>query len=64
MDHPPHSFHICPCCGTEFELDDDEVSHEELRALWVNLGCLWFSRATSAPNNWNPQEQLKRFDKE
>ena len=60
MERPPESFHICPCCGTEFELDDHATSHAELRKNWVLRGSPWFSRATPSPPNWDWREQLKK----
>ncbi len=58
MTHPPNDYYICPCCGTEFENDDFETSHTELRKQWLNSGARWFSRATLSPPNWNPYTQL------
>lgn len=60
MTHPPSDFYICPCCGTEFENDDFETSHAELRRRWLRRGARWFSRATPAPHLWNPYQQLRR----
>lgn len=58
MLRPPASGYICPCCGVQFELDDDELSHRELRRRWIEHGMAWFSRATVPPVNWNPIIQL------
>jgi hypothetical protein len=58
MTHPPHDYYICPSCGTEFENDDFETSHAELRRRWLQNGARWFSRATPPPPNWNPYRQL------
>lgn len=41
---------FAPCCGTEFEVDDDELSHAELRTMWVEIGSPWFSRASPQLN--------------
>jgi hypothetical protein len=38
MLRPPAAGYICPCCGVEFEVDDDELSHDELRGMWVARG--------------------------
>ena len=35
MEAPPKDWHICPCCGTEFELDDAYHTHEQLRTEWI-----------------------------
>ena len=58
MTSPPADYYICPSCGTEFENDDFETTHEQLRAAWRDKGMTWFSRATQPPLNWNPYYQL------
>ena len=58
MLRPPAAGYICPCCGVEFELDDDGVSHEALRKRWIMHGMPWFSQHTVPPANWNPLTQL------
>jgi hypothetical protein len=60
MLRPPAAGYICPCCGVEFEVDDDELSHDELRRVWIANGMRWFSRATAAAPDWNPLAQLVR----
>ena len=37
-DDPPERYEICPCCGTEFENDDEIYTHEELRNKWIRSG--------------------------
>lgn len=59
MKRPPIDFYICPCCGVEFGNDDYDASHARLRSAWIDNGLRWFSRATLAPVNWNPIEQLR-----
>ncbi|MGA9668031.1 MAG: hypothetical protein WBQ94_02420 [Terracidiphilus sp.] len=56
MQDPPRDYNICECCGTEFGNDDEALSHEELRARWIESGARWFFR--SAPVGWNPWTQL------
>ena len=58
MAEPPKSWYICPCCGTEFENDDDQMSHSDLRARWVASGVPWFSSAIKPPKGWNGYQQL------
>lgn len=60
MTHPPNDYYICPCCATEFEADDFETTHEQLRNQWLENGAQWFSRAIPRPANWNPYLQLAR----
>ena len=55
---PPTDFAICPCCGTEFGLDDFEASHDALRRDWLARGAPWFSRYTQPPRGWSPLLQL------
>lgn len=61
MARPPEDFYICPCCGTEFENDDFETSHAELRRRWEDRGMQWFSRHTPPPPFWSPKIQLETF---
>jgi hypothetical protein len=59
MDSPPSDYEICPCCGTEFGLDDQEKSHDELRQDWIVINhCRWFSNYTAPPDGWDPAHQL------
>lgn len=60
LPFPPTDYHICPCCGTEFEADDLDFSYAELRSRWIATGASWFSGSTEAPQNWNPQRQLMK----
>lgn len=43
LAEPPACFAICPCCGTEFENDDYELGHDELRQRWIDGGRQWWS---------------------
>lgn len=58
LPYPPADYHICPSCGTEFGNDDAELSHEQLREMWVAGGANWFF--AKAPEHWNPWIQLLR----
>ena len=60
MSRPPAAGYICPCCGIEFELDDDEKNHEQLRAEWIANGCRWWSHAVTPQAGWDAIEQLKQ----
>lgn len=62
MDDPPRNFNICPSCGTEFGLNDVNASISDLRAEWIAMGTQWWSRTDPRPPNWNPFEQLARFN--
>lgn len=56
---PPRNHNICPCCGTQFEADDFEVSHADLRARWQANGMQWYSRRIPRPHDYNPTLQLQ-----
>ena len=58
LPEPPNNFSICPCCGTEFGLDDAKRSHAQLRTEWVASGAQWFSKARRSQPGWNPWLQL------
>lgn len=62
MRDAPRDFEICPCCGTEFGLDDVERSHADLRQDWMARGAQWFSKATKPPARWDAMEQLAEAD--
>lgn len=56
LPYPPHGYHICPCCGTEFGNDDADFSLEQLREMWIAGGASWFFGRP--PLGWNPWLQL------
>ncbi len=60
MPFPPRDYSICFCCSTEFGLDDDMYSSQELRDRWLEGGGLWFSNIEPyiQPLNWNAWDQL------
>lgn len=69
LDEPPGEFNICPCCGTEFGVDDysprgisPDVIHRELRWQWVANGAPWFDPGTPQPEGWRGAEQIWRSE--
>jgi len=58
LEAPPADFLICSSCGTEFGLDDEVRTHEELRREWLRRGAEWFSEFRPAAIGWDPYEQL------
>ncbi len=58
LSYPPRDYHICPCCGTEFDNDDAEYSYAELRDKWIADGADWFFG--KPPDNWSPWAQLAK----
>ncbi len=59
---PPADHLICPCCGTQFGLDDEDLTYAELRLAWVANGARWWSPNTAPPANWDPTRQLFRVE--
>ena len=62
---PPEEFSICPCCGTEFGVDDFALTPEailearrQLRTEWLLAGAPWFDPGTPQPAGWNARDQL------
>lgn len=55
MPRAPDDYAICPCCFTEFGVDDLEYTHAELRERWIRGGCQWHSRVVPRPADWNPR---------
>jgi hypothetical protein len=63
LKHPPMDHAICPCCGTQFGLDDEGYLgkadiHRDLRKRWIAKGARWYSRVIPPPPQWNPWLQL------
>jgi len=58
------SYEICPSCGFQFGVSDDDAGHtyEQWRADWQKNGLKW-SSSQPIPKNWNPVEQLKHLKK-
>lgn len=55
------SYEICPCCGFEFGVTDDDqgFTYEEWRHQWVMGGMLWWAANTKPPLGWNPAVQVQ-----
>lgn len=61
LPEPPANYSICPCCGTEFGLDDFSVGHDVLRERWIASGAHWFATDEwPPPTGWNAFSQLAR----
>lgn len=67
LDDPPENHVICPCCGTQFDYDDDAPTergrlrrHAGLRSEWITSGMSWWSSARFAPPDWDARQQLER----
>lgn len=57
LSKPPQDYTICPCCGTEFEVDDFDKTYDQLRAEWLR-NPVWSSRRVAKPTGWSPYTQL------
>jgi len=54
---------ICPSCGFEFGVSDDDLgyTYEEWRRGWIEEGMLWWSTGIEPPpDGWDPEEQLRK----
>lgn len=66
LSEPPRSssgggsYEICPSCGFQFGVDDDDrgKTYEEARKAWLDAGTPWSSKGIPAPKGWNAQRQL------
>lgn len=57
------SYEICPSCGFQFGVTDDDrgISYERWRARWIERGMPWRGRGGQGPPaGWDPKEQLRR----
>ncbi|PZE23135.1 hypothetical protein DEI86_15510 [Curtobacterium sp. MCBD17_028] len=54
------SFDICPCCGYQFGVSDDDrgIDYDRWRQNWLDLGAPWWSRE-SPPEGWDLERQLR-----
>lgn len=54
------SYEICPSCGFEFGVSDDDLGHtyESWRKQWIAKGMKWSSRGNKQPADWNPAAKL------
>lgn len=55
------SYEICPSCGFEFGVTDDDLgySYDWWREKWVDEGMPWSSVGRPRPDDWDPAAQLK-----
>jgi hypothetical protein len=69
LDEPPRteesgaSYEICPSCGFEFGVTDDDrgLSYEQWRREWIGGGMRWWSRRRQ-PTGWDPRAQLRELE--
>jgi hypothetical protein len=53
------SYEICPSCGFQFGVSDDDLgfTYERWRENWRKGGMKWSSHQ-KRPRSWNPEAQL------
>jgi len=70
LDEPPRSavtgagsYEICPSCGFEFGVSDDDEGHTYpgWRQRWIDFGMPWNSSAVRPPEGWDPEAQLQEL---
>ncbi|MEO6741210.1 MAG: SDR family oxidoreductase [Chthoniobacteraceae bacterium] len=65
LTEPPRSLsgggssEICPSCGYQHGVDDDDkgISHADARDKWKHSGMRWQSKSAQ-PKDWKPEKQL------
>ena len=71
LQEPPHSasgggsYEICPSCGFQFGVDDDDkgITFEQARERWVAGGMKWSSKGNPSPKGWDGAKQLAKLSK-
>ena len=66
LNAPPHSVgggasnEICPSCGYEHGVDDEDkgISHAAARDAWQRGGMRWSSKGQPQPKAWKPEQQV------
>jgi hypothetical protein len=55
------SYEICPSCGFQFGVSDDDrgFTFNQWRENWLKAGAKWSSQ-TAPPKNWNAAAQLAK----
>src|SRR4051812_34775421 len=55
------SYEICPSCGFQFGVDDDDkgITFDQARERWIEGGMRWHSKGMPAPKDWKPQQKGK-----
>jgi hypothetical protein len=55
------SYEICPSCGFQFGVDDDDkgITFQQARERWVAGGMKWASKGQPAPKGWDGAKQLQ-----
>jgi len=59
------SFEICPSCGFQFGVTDDDrgITYSDWRQNWIEGGMVWDKGRSKPPPEWNPVQQLEALDR-
>ena len=66
LQEPPRSpsgggsYEICPSCGFQFGVDDDDkgLTFEQARERWIAGGMKWHSKGMAQPKTWDAAKQI------
>ena len=59
------SYEICPSCGFQFGVDDDDkgITIDQWRAKWLAAGAKWSSKGIAKPKGWDGGKQVAALSK-
>jgi hypothetical protein len=59
------SYEICPSCGFQFGVDDDDkgITFEQWRKTWLAAGAKWSSKGIAMPKGWDGVKQCVALSK-
>ena len=59
------SYEICPSCGFQFGVDDDDkgIPFKAWRATWLAAGAKWSSKGIARPKGWDGAKQCASLSK-
>jgi hypothetical protein len=59
------SYEICPSCGFQFGVDDDDkgITFDQWRAKWLADGARWSSKGIAMPKGWDGEKQVAALSK-
>ena len=58
------SFEICPSCGFQFGVSDDDrgITYKAWRQSWIDGGMVWDRGQSKPPEGWDPLDQLRNIE--
>ena len=65
-DEESASYEICPSCGFQFGVSDDDrhYTYQWWRQEWLEKGMPWCSRGRAEPDGWDPRRQLENLGRQ